>query len=144
MTSPSEPTSRAWASTRARISATVDSMKLAGVQVARAPAIPRTKLRRTSRPRGVWATSGWNWIPYRFRVGSTSPANGVESVWAVGRKPSGRRAIESPWLIQTGWSRSSPANNPSSEVNVTVAGPYSRFVAGMTSPPSSWAIRWAP
>ena len=144
MTSPSEPTSRAWASTRARISATVDSMKLAGVQVGRAPAMPITKLRRTSRPRGVWATSGWNWMPYRPRSGSTSPANGVESVWAVGWKPSGSRVIESPWLIQTGWSRSSPADRPSSTVNVTVAGPYSRFVAGRTSPPSSWAISWAP
>ena len=63
MTFPSEPTARAWSSTRVRISATVDSMKFAGVQVARAPAIPMTKFRRMSRPRGVWTTSGWNWIP---------------------------------------------------------------------------------
>ena len=28
--------------------------------------------------------------------------------------------IESPWLIQTGWSRSRPANRPSSSVIVTV------------------------
>ncbi len=34
-------------------------------------------------PRGVWTTSGWNWMPYRLRDASTSPANGVESVWAV-------------------------------------------------------------
>ena len=105
-------------------------MKLAGVQVGRAPAMPTTKLRRTSRPRGVWTTSGWNWMPYRLRDGSTRPANGVESVWAVERKPSGSRVIESPWLIQTGWSRSRPVNRPSSAVIVTVAGPYSRFAVG--------------
>ena len=52
MTRPSEPVARACASTRARISDTVDSMKLAGVQVGRAPAMPRTKLRSRSRPRG--------------------------------------------------------------------------------------------
>ena len=33
-------------------------MKLAGVQVWAIPAISTTKLRRTSRPRGVWTTSG--------------------------------------------------------------------------------------
>ena len=58
--------------------------------------------------------------------------------------PRGRRVIESPWLIQTGCSRSRPAKRPSSAVIVTVAGPYSRFAAGSTSPPSSWAISWAP
>src|SRR3989304_299990 len=108
MTLPSDPTSRACASTRSRISATGDSMKVAGVHVARAPAIPTTKLRRTSRPRGVWATWGWNWIPYRFRASSTRPAKGVEPEWAVEWNPSGRRVIESPWLIQTGCSRPRP------------------------------------
>ena len=144
MTRPSEPVAAAWASTRSRISATVCSMKLAGVHVGEAPAMPTTKLRRTSRPCGVWTTSGWNWIPYRFRSGAASPANGDESVWAVERKPSGRRVIESPWLIQTGWSRSRPVNRPSSSVIVTVAGPYSRLAVATTSPPSSLAISWAP
>ena len=90
----------ACASTRSRISATVDSMKLAGVQVGAAPAMPMTKLRRTSRPRGVWTTSGWNWIPYRLRSGSARPANGVESVWAVGAEalgqPGDRVAVAHP------------------------------------------------
>ena len=94
MTSPSESVARACPSTRARISATVDSMKLAGVQVARAPAIPITKLRRMSRPRGVWPTSGWNWIAYSPRSGSAKPASGDASVWAVGWKPWGSRVIE--------------------------------------------------
>ncbi len=82
--------------------ATVASTKFAAVQVGRAPAMPMTKLRRTSRPWGVWTTSGWNWIAYRPRDGSTKLASGLESVWAVVRKPSGSRVIESPWLIQTG------------------------------------------
>ena len=53
--------------------------------------------------------------------------------------------IESPWLIQTGWSRSSPAKSASdSLVTWTDAGPYSRFAEAATSPPSSRAISWAP
>ena len=69
-------------------------------------------------------------MPYRLRPGSARPANGVESVCAVGRKPGGGRTIESPWLIQTGCSRSMPAKSPSASVNVTVAGPYSRLLDG--------------
>ena len=78
------------------------------------------------------------------RPGRPGRRTASKSVWAVERKPSGSRVIESPWLIQTGWSRSSPANRPSSTVNVTVAGPYSRLAAGRTSPPSSRAMSWAP
>src|ERR1035437_8608021 len=48
-------------------------------------------------------------MPYMPRVGSATAAYGVESVRATGRKPSGRRSIESPWLIQTDCSGSSPA-----------------------------------
>ena len=144
ITRPSPPDSRTWASTRDRISSTVDSMKLAAVQVGRAPATPITKLRSTSRPRGVCPTSGWNWIPYRRRTGSDIAANGVEPVVADGRKPGGGSTIESPWLIQTGCSLPSPAKSGESSVNVMVAGPYSRFTAGTTSPPSSRAIRCRP
>ena len=116
MTLPSEPTSRAWSSTRRRISATVDSMKLAGVQVGRdARRRPTTKLRRTSRPCGVCATSGWNWMPYRCRdvvdeAGERASSRSGRWRW----KPSGSAVIESPWLIQTGCVRSSPTNSPSS------------------------------
>ena len=49
--------------TRSRISATVVSTRFAAVQFCRTPAIPTTKLRRTSRPIGVCTTSGWNWMP---------------------------------------------------------------------------------
>src|SRR3954462_2679138 len=77
MTSPSEPVSRACASTRSRMPATVVSVKLAGVQVGETPAMATTKLRRMSRPRGVWTTSGWNWMPYRLRLPSAEPPVGV-------------------------------------------------------------------
>ena len=73
-----------------------------------------------------------------------SPANGVESVWAVGAKPSGSRVMESPWLIQTGCSRLDAGEQPSPVVIVTLAGPYSRWSNGMTSPPSSRAMSCAP
>ena len=63
MTRPSEPVAAAWASTRTRMAATVEAMKSLVVQVARAPAMPKTKLRRMARPAGVWTTSGWNWMP---------------------------------------------------------------------------------
>ena len=73
------------------------------------------------------------------------PANGVESVWAVAWKPSGRRVIESPWLIQTGCSRSSPANRPSSLRDLDGGrAVLALATAGITSPPSSRAISWAP
>src|SRR5664280_310144 len=121
ITRPSPPDSRACASTRERISAIVDSMKLAGVHVGRAPAIPITKLRSTSRPRGVCPTSGWNWIPYRPRTGSAIAANRVDVVRAVAPKPGGGATIESPWLIQTGCSGPSPANSGLSPSNVIVA-----------------------
>jgi hypothetical protein len=63
-----------------------------------------------------------------------------------GLEPLGRRVIESPWLIHTGWSRSTPPNSPSSSSRVirTFAGPYSLRSAGRTSPPSSWAMSCAP
>ena len=98
---------------------------------ARCSAMPTTKLRSTSRPRGVWTTSGWNWMPYRFRSGASRPANGVESVWAVAGKPSGRRgdrvAVAHPdGLLALDARRTAP----SSAVIVTVAGPYSRLVVG--------------
>src|ERR1044072_3274691 len=87
--SPAEPVAGAWACTRSRISATVPSMKFAGVQVGLAPAIPRTKLRRTSRPRGVWTTSGWNWMPYRWRGGGGGAGEGGGGGGGGGRE--GRR-----------------------------------------------------
>ena len=61
------------------MSATVVSMKLAAVQVGAISAMPTTKLRRTSRPRGVWTTSGWNWMPYRLprRVDQAGERRGI-------------------------------------------------------------------
>jgi hypothetical protein len=38
-------------------------MKEPGVQVGSHPLIRKMKLEMISSPRGVWATSGWNWTP---------------------------------------------------------------------------------
>ena len=145
MTRPSEPGPRAWASTRSRMSATVDSMKFAGVHVGATPAMPTTKLRRMSRPRGVWTTSGWNWMPYRLRdgVGEAGERRGIglgRRLEALGQARD-RVAVAHPdrlLALDAGEQR------PSSAVMLTLAGPYSRWSNGMTSPPSSWAISWAP
>ena len=76
MTCPSEPVAAACRSTRSRMPATVVSMKLAGGPRLGDAGDATTKLRRMSRPRGVWTTSGWNWMPYRPPPGSARPANG--------------------------------------------------------------------
>ena len=50
------PTSR-------RMLSTASSMKLRMDQPPSQPATPNRKLRKTSMPRGVWTTSGWNCTP---------------------------------------------------------------------------------
>ena len=65
-------------------------MKLPGVHDWLMPEMPTTKLRSTCRPAGVCTTSGWNWMAWRLRAGSTKPAYGVESVWAVAWNPCGQ------------------------------------------------------
>ena len=52
--------------------------------------MPSTKLRRMSRPAGVWTTSGWNWMPYIFRAGSARPAYGDDGELASGHESVGR------------------------------------------------------
>ena len=73
-----------------------------------------------SRPRGVCATSGWNWMPYSRRVGVAQAGERrcVGLGASAGSRPAAR-VIESPWLIQTGWSRPMPRNRPSSAVILT-------------------------
>ena len=66
-------------------------------------------------------------------------------VWAVARKPAGGRTIESPWLIQTELvALEAGEQSAALASSVIVAGPYSRFAAGTTSPPSSRAMSWRP
>ena len=100
MTFPSPPVSWACVSTRERISLTVDSMKLAGVHVGRAPAMPRTKFRRMSRPCGVWTTSGWNWIAVEAAggVGEAGEGRGrrLGGGGEAGRQPGDRVAVAHP------------------------------------------------
>ena len=113
MTRPSEPVARAWASTRTRISLTVESMKFAGVQVWRAPAIADDEVAEDVLAARRVDDLGMELDAVQVAATSARPAYGVESVWAVGLKPGGGRAIESPWLIQTGCSRSMPSKRPS-------------------------------
>ena len=49
--------------TWARIFSTISWRKEAMVQSPESPAIRWVKLRSIRAPRGVWATSGWNWMP---------------------------------------------------------------------------------
>ena len=112
---------------------------------ARCRRCPVTKLRRTSRPRGVWTTSGWNWMPYRFRSGRRQAG--------VGRRVALGRRVEALGQSRDGVAVAHPdrlvAVDAGEQAVVggdrdTLAGPYSRCVVGRTSPPSSWAIIWAP
>ena len=57
--------------------------------------------RSTAIPCSVWATSGWNWTPYRARARSSAAATGVASVRAVTVNPGGATAQVSPCDIQT-------------------------------------------
>ena len=68
------------------------------------------------------------------------------SVTAQARKPSGRRAMKSPWLIQVTLCSGRLSNRRQGEKCVSVR-PYSRAVlscAAVTSPPSVWAMSWQP
>ena len=92
---------------------TVRSMKFAGVQVGLGAGDPDDEVAEdvaaARRVDDLGVELDAVEVARRRRRG---PANGDESVWAVARKPLGRRVIESPWLIQTGWSRSRPVEEP--------------------------------
>ena len=140
-----DPVSAAWASTRSRISATVDSMKFADVQAGSAPAMPRTKLRSTSRPRGRVDDLGMELdaVEVAGRIGEAGVRRRVglrRGVEAVGQ-PGDRVAVAHPDRLLAVEARRTGRR---SAVIVTVAGPYSRFRGGTTSPPSSCAMSWAP
>jgi hypothetical protein len=97
-------------------------------------------------PNGVCDTSGWYWTPQIRRAGDSSAATGAPADVAVATKSSGTRAMPSKWLIHTvcsaGWSASRPL--APSPVTVSAVRPYSPFPPRATSPPSCWAISWAP
>ena len=100
---------RAWASTRSRIAATVDSMKLAAVQVGSTPGDADHEVAQDVPAARRVHDLGMELDAVEVALAASArPAKGVESVCAVDAKPSGSRVIESPWLIQTGCSRSKP------------------------------------
>ena len=57
--------------------------------------------RRTSTPRGVCTTSGWNWTAKKRRDGIADRSEGELAVVASTSKPEGIDSTRSPWLIQT-------------------------------------------
>ena len=78
------------------------------------------------------------------RSASSNAATGVERVEPITRKPFGGASTESPWLIQTVCSGSSPAKSSESVASVATARPYSRPLEGTTSPPPTCAIHCIP
>src|SRR5881397_1636814 len=87
---------------------TARSMTLAAVHSGSRRHPSYRNLFNTSIPRGVWATSGWNWTAYRPRAGSSMAATGVDWVRAVTANPAGASVTVSEWLIHTdpSWGRS--------------------------------------
>ena len=121
----------------------VISMNDDASQVPAQPHTSKRKFRRMSRPSGVCATSGWNWMPYRL-PGPTNAAQAELRVCAMGRKPGGSVVTTSPCDIQTASSGGSFAKRPTGSSTVTDACPYSRRSAGATPPPRSTASRSIP
>ena len=144
-TEESTPPDRAhstWPSpTRARTAASCSSMIETLVQLGRQPAASYRKFLNRSMPRSVWATSGWNWTPYRPRSGSSNPATGEASVLATTLAPGGGAVMVSPWLIQTTWV---PGRSPNSRLPSgwarRVVRPYSLTPVASTRPPRTWAM----
>ena len=71
------------------------------VQLGRQPQTSIRKWSKTSLPRSVCTTSGWNCSPKRRRSGSCMAATGAPALVAVAAKPSGTAVMASPWLIHT-------------------------------------------
>ena len=72
-----------------RISSIAAEMIACGVQLAVAAQISMTKARKSSMPRGLWCTSGWNCTPYRRRFSSYMAAMLVLLLVASATKPAG-------------------------------------------------------
>ncbi len=87
--------------TCARTAATCCSMIDTCVHAGRQPHTSMRKWSKTSLPRSVCTTSGWNCRPKSRRSGSCMAATGAPGVVAVATKPSGTAVMASPWLIHT-------------------------------------------
>ena len=64
-------------------------MNMLGVHDGVAPQTSNRKFSSTSLPRGVWATSGWNWTPYHGFDSWRNAAIGEPSLCATVTKPGG-------------------------------------------------------
>jgi hypothetical protein len=95
-------------------------------------------------PRGVCATSGWNWTPKSPRTRSSIAATGVVSLAAVPVNPAGGRTTLSRWLIQAVCSEGRSPKSRLSEPSRTGVLPNSPTPVFATSPPSAAAIACMP
>ena len=123
----------------ARIFSTSWPTKFSIVQLGSALQMPNTKLRRTSLPRSLWWTSGWNWMPQRRFLTSAQAAIGELPVCAMIFQPGARLSMRSPWLIHTVEPSTSPAMPAKRSLwssIVILEAPYSRCVARATLPPA--------
>ena len=144
-TPPDSPQMTRASPTSSRPRATSLSTKCSGVQSGSQPQAPKRKLAITSPPRGVCATSGWNWTPNSGFVSCSIPAMGEFSLLAVTVHPGGGSSTWSPWLIQTGVV--APGVNPRKSwppSTRTSARPYSRRLAPTTRPPERCASNCIP
>ncbi len=108
---------------------------------------PQTSMRKwskTSPPRSVCTTSGWNCRPKKRRSGSCIAATGAPSLVAVPTKPWGTAVMASPWLIHTDEVDGQSGHSGDGVVWVSVVRPYSPWPVRVTVPPSWSAINCAP
>ena len=131
--------------TCSRIRSTCSSMNCSAVHVGGAWQASSTKWRSMSVPRGVWATSGWNWTAKRPRSRSSIAATGVVSVVAVHARtrPAAARRCRGGSSTPSGRpaGRRRGGCSPPSRTGVL---PNSPTPVLATSPPSAAAIACMP
>ena len=110
----------------------------------RQPQTSRRKADRMALPCSVCDTSGWNWMPYRWRVSSAMAAHDALAVRATQSKPGGGSRMLSPWLIQTRCRDGVAARIGVGRVTSRSAGPNSRSGTRSTRPRSTCAMACIP
>ena len=127
-----------------RTAATCCSMMETCVHAGRQPHTSIRKWSKTSPPRSVCTTSGWNCSPKRRRSGSCMAATGPPGLVAVAAKPAGTAVMASPWLIHTFEVAGQSGHRGEVPVSDSSVRPYSPCPVRDTVPPSCRAMSWAP
>ena len=125
----SEPT---WSRTAATCCSMIDTWVHPGAH-------PHTSIRKWSKsslPRSVWTTSGWNCTPYSRCSGSCIAATGAPELVAVATNPAGTSVMASPWLIHTPDVEGQSEHSGEAAVSVSSVRPYSPWPVRETVPPS--------